>query len=56
MTYQQLFDYLKTLDHNQMKMDVSIYDIGGDEFYPVEGFHLTITTDVLDDNHPYIAY
>jgi hypothetical protein len=54
MTYKQLFEYLKTLDREQMQMDVSIYDPTVDEYYPTVGFGITNETDVLDENHPFI--
>lgn len=54
MTYQQLFEYLQTLDQNQMQMDVSIYDPTVDEFYPTAGFGITNESVVLDEDHPYI--
>ena len=57
MTYRELMNLLKTLSYEQLQMDVSIYDIGNDEFYPMEGFHFTNdTTDVLDPEHPYFSF
>lgn len=48
---------LKTLSYEQLQMNVSIYDIANDEFYPMEGFHFTgDTCDVLDPEHPYISF
>ena len=55
MTFQQLFEYLQTLDHNQMQMDVSIYDPTVDEYYTTAGFGITDDSDqVLDGDHPFI--
>lgn len=57
MTYQNLLEILQTLNIEQLKMDVTIYDIGDDEFYPMNGFHLTDkTVDVLDPEHPYLSF
>jgi hypothetical protein len=57
MTYQNLLEILQTLTIEQLKMDVSIYDIGNDEFCPMNGFHFTDNTvDVLDPEHPYISF
>lgn len=57
MTYQNLLEILQTLTLEQLKMDVSIYDIGDDEFYPMNSFHFTgDTCDVLDPEHPYISF
>ena len=57
MTYQNLLEILQTLTIEQLKMDVLIYDIGNDEFYPMNGFHLTDeTVDVLDPEHPYLSF
>lgn len=57
MTYRELMNLLKTLSYEQLQMDVSIYDIGNDEFYPMEGLHFTDdTTDVLDPEHPYLSF
>lgn len=57
MTYQNLLEILQTLSHEQLKMDVSIYDIGNDEFCPMNGFHFADkTVDVLDPDHPYVSF
>lgn len=57
MTYQNLLEILQTLTLDQLKMDVSIYDIGDDEFYPMNGFHFADkTVDVLDSDHPYVSF
>ena len=54
MTYKQLFEYLQTLDHTQMQMDVSIYDPTVDEYYSTTGLAITNEVDVLDEDHPFI--
>ena len=57
MTYQNLLEILQTLTLDQLKSDVSIYDIGNDEFCPMNGFHFSDeTTQVLDSDHPYISF
>lgn len=57
MTYRELINLLKTFSYEQLQMDVSIYDIGNDEFCPMEGLHLSDkTTQVLDPEHPYISF
>jgi hypothetical protein len=57
MTYQNLLEILQTLTLEQLKMDVAIYDIGNDEFCPMNGFHFSNeTTQVLDPEHPYISF
>lgn len=57
MTYQNLLEILQTLTLEQLKMDVSIYDIANDEFYPMNSFHFTDkTVDVLDPDHPYVSF
>jgi len=57
MTYQNLLEILQTLSHEQLKMNVSIYDIGDDEFYPMNGFHFSDeSTQVLDPDHPYVSF
>ena len=57
MTYRQLLNYLLNLSTEKLDSDVSIYDIGNDEFYPMEGFHFSDeTTQVLDPDHPYISF
>lgn len=57
MTYKNLLEILQTLTLEQLNMDVSIYDIGDDEFYSMEGFHFTDkTVDVLDPDHPYLSF
>jgi hypothetical protein len=57
MTYQNLLEILQTLTLEQLKMDVSIYDIANDEFYPMNSFHFADkTVDVLDPDHPYVSF
>lgn len=57
MTYQNLLEILQTLTYEQLKMNVSIYDIGNDEFCPMNGFHFSDeTVDVLDPEHPYVSF
>lgn len=57
MTYRELMNLLKTLSYEQLHMDVSIYDIANDEFYPMNGFHFADkTVDVLDPEHPYLSF
>ena len=57
MTYQNLLEILQTLPLEHFKMNVTIYDIGDDEFYPMNSFHFTDkTVDVLDPEHPYISF
>jgi hypothetical protein len=57
MTYQNLLEILQTLTLEQLKMDVSIYDIANDEFYPMNSFHFSDnTTQVLDTDHPYVSF
>lgn len=57
MTYQNLLEILQTLTLEQLKMDVSIYDISYDEFCPMHNFHFADNTvDVLDPDHPYLSF
>jgi dTDP-D-glucose 4,6-dehydratase len=57
MTYQNLLEILQTLTLEQLKSDVSIYDIANDEFYPMNSFHFSDqTTQVLDPDHPYVSF
>jgi hypothetical protein len=57
MTYQNLLEILQTLTLEQLKSDVSIYDIANDEFYPMNSFHFSDhTTQVLDTDHPYVSF
>ncbi len=57
MTYQNLLEILQTLTLEQLKMDVSIYDIANDEFYSMNSFHFADkTVDVLDTDHPYVSF
>jgi hypothetical protein len=57
MTYQNLLEILQTLTLEQLKSDVSIYDIANDEFYPMNSFHFADkTVDVLDTDHPYVSF
>ncbi len=57
MTYQNLLEILQTLTLEQLKSDVSIYDIANDEFHPMNSFHFSDqTTQVLDPDHPYVSF
>ena len=53
-TYRQLICHLSTLDENQQQMNVTIYDKGKDEYFPVNDIFYADDNDVLDANHPYL--
>ena len=56
MTYYNLLEILGTMSHEQLKMDVTVYNSLDDEFYMGKEVKVTGTVDVLDENHPYIVF
>jgi len=56
MNYYNLLEILKTMDHEQLKMDVTVYNSLDDEYYMCKDLRVTKTTDVLDENHPYMVF
>ncbi len=56
-TYQELFDWLKTLTDKQKQCDVTIHTEKVNEFIPVHHFGITgDSDDVLDSNHPFLGF
>ena len=56
LTYSELFETLRVLSPEQMKMNVTIYRRGDDGFYPARSVNVSDGSDeVLDNNHPYIV-
>lgn len=56
MTYQKLLQILNTFDHEQLKMDVNIYNSLDDEYYSAKKVGIVSVPDVLDENHPYLVF
>jgi len=56
-TYSELLQILNRLSPEQLKQNVTIYDIENDEYFPCFRFEtLHQSDDVLDTDHPYIAF
>ena len=55
MTYKELADHIAVMDEEQRNSDVTIYDGGEDEYYPVFGIDFSPEDDVLDKNHPFLT-
>lgn len=56
MTYQELLDYLQSLSEEQKQMDVTVYSQEFDEYHGVLGVFTNEEDDVLDAQHPYLAF
>lgn len=54
MTYQQLFDYLKTLSKEDLEKNVTVFDSNFEEFMPVSSVKVTSEDDILDAGHPFL--
>ena len=54
MTYYELLRKLQELDSEQLELDVTVYDAGNDEYYPVTALEFDSSSDVLDEEHPII--
>jgi len=51
-TYRDLQKFLRKIPKNRLDDNVTVYDAGYDEYYPVNTISLTdATTDVLDPDH-----
>jgi hypothetical protein len=58
MTYKQLKDFLNSnvLTKNQLEMDITVYFVKQNEYYPVYSICITHTdSSVLDITHPYLT-
>jgi len=57
MTYQELFLLLQTLDHQQLKREVAIYDPETDLLKDVTSLRITAyeVPTVIDKDYPYLV-
>ena len=57
MTYQELFLLLQTLDHQQLKREVAIYDPETDLLKDAISLRITAyeTPTVIDKDYPYLV-
>ena len=57
MTYSELLVQLLQLNAEQLRQDVTIYDIHSDEHYPMKEFvYTTDAQNVLDIDHPILSF
>ena len=56
MTWRELIKKLRRLTPEQLDTDATIWDGTIDEFYQIQKLGITSENDVLDENHPYLAY
>lgn len=58
MTYRELMQFLQSLPDDAFRLDdnVTVYDAGTDEFYGQVELLEAVDSDVLDDNHFYLAW
>lgn len=57
MTYKQLLKQLLSLNLEQLDMDVTIFCVEENEFFPVDNLLITSQgDDILDKDHPYLIY
>ena len=57
MTYQELFLFLQTLDHQQLKREVAVYDEETDLLKDATSLRITAyeTPTVIDKDYPYLV-
>ena len=57
MTYSDLLVRLLQLNAEQLKQEVTVYDIDSDEHYPMKEFvYTTDAQNVLDTDHPILSF
>ena len=58
MTYKELLEFLKSLPDDDVRLDnnVTVYDAATDEFFGQVELLEAVDSDVLDDNHFYLAW
>ena len=58
MTYRELMQFLQSLPDDALRLDdnVTVYDASTDEFYGQVELLEAVDSDVLDDNHFYLAW
>ena len=57
MTYSDLLVRLLQLNAEQLKQEVTVYDIDSDEHYPIKEFvYTTDAQNVLDTDHPILSF
>tara|TARA_A100001388_G_scaffold181620_1_gene135998 strand:- start:600 stop:773 length:174 start_codon:yes stop_codon:yes gene_type:complete len=57
MTYSELLVQLLQLNAEQLRQDVTLYDIHSDEHYPMKEFvYTTDAQNVLDTDYPILSF
>ena len=58
MTYRELLEFLKSLPDDDVRLsdNVTVYDAATDEFFGQVELLEAVDSDVLDDNHFYLAW
>ena len=58
MTYRELLEFLKSLPDDDVRLgnNVTVYDAAADEFFGQVELLEAVDSDVLDDDHFYLAW
>lgn len=56
MTYSELLQVLIRMKPEQLEQDATVYDISGDEYYPVYEVKYNVNDPILDPEHPYLTF
>jgi hypothetical protein len=56
MTYSELLQVLIRMKPEQLKQDATVYDISGDEYYPIYDVKYNVDDPILDPDHPYFTF
>lgn len=56
MTYEEMAKFIATLDDNQKKQDITIFDNSREEFFPLSETPISTSDndDILDKGHIYL--
>mgnify|MGYP001217643533 FL=1 len=56
MTYSELLQVLIRMKPENLAQDVTVYDITGDEYYPIYEVKYNVDDPILDSDHPYLTF
>lgn len=56
MTYSELLQVIIRMSPEQLKQDATVYDISGDEYYPIYDVKYNVDDHILDPDHPYFTF
>lgn len=56
MTYSELLQVIIRMSPEQLKQDATVYDISGDEYYPIYDVKYNVDDHILDPDHPFFTF